>query len=66
MYFTQPLPPLTGCDSKSIFNQITVGLNSEFTFETNGLNKAKEPSLPHYLPLRRKQILSRALTQSEI
>ena len=39
-------------DTKSIFKQSTAGLNSLFFIsQTDCLTKAKEPSLPNYLPI---------------
>ena len=36
-------PPIIGCDTRSIFKQITAGLNSEFSFsETGYLIEAKK------------------------
>ena len=40
------------CDTRSIFKWSTAGLKSEFSFsETDCLTKAKETSLPYYLPI---------------
>ena len=36
---------------EKIFKQCTAGLNSEFSFSTGDQTKAKEPSLPNYLPI---------------
>ena len=42
-----PTPlPWARCDTKSILRWITDGLNLKFSF-----SKAKEPSLPNYLPI---------------
>ena len=44
------LPRAAG-DTLLIFNRTTAGLNSEFTFLTVCLTKAKEPSLSYYLSI---------------
>ena len=42
-----------GCDTRSIFKRTTIGLNLEFSFSKIGsCKKAKEHSLPCYLPIR--------------
>ena len=44
------LQPQLEYDTRSIFKQSKAGLNSEFSYSSNGfLIKAKEPSLPYYL-----------------
>ena len=55
-----PLPtPLHGQDVTQIFKRSLIGLNSEFSFSGIGyLNKAKEPSLPHYLPIAGRRIIN--------
>ena len=40
-----------GCDTRSVFNQNKAGLNSVFFSLIDCLAKAKEPSLPYYLPI---------------
>ena len=63
----------TGYNTRSFLKRGTEDLNSEFSFSLTGCrNKAKEPSLPHHLPVaggvrRRDGFMSipRALTQSE-
>ena len=46
------LPPWIGCDTRSILKLSRAGLNSEFSISQSGcLSKAKNPSLPFYLPI---------------
>ena len=47
-----------GCDTMSNFKRSLTGLNSEFSFsQTSCLTKAKEPSLPYYLPIAGGRII---------
>ena len=68
--YPTPLPG-GGCDTRSIFKQSRIVLNSEIFFSKSScLTKAKEPNLHNYLPIvegRRKgfMLLQRALVQSE-
>ena len=44
------------CDTRSIFKQSKVGLNSQFSFSLIGcLTKVKEPNLPYYLYIAGKE-----------
>ena len=52
MYLLTNPSTRAGCDTRSMFKWSLTGLNSEFSFSLTGcLIKAKEPDLPHYLPL---------------
>ena len=47
------------CDTRSIFKRSFTDLNTEFSFSLNGCNaKAKEPSLPNYLPIAGEKIIT--------
>ena len=49
--FTNP-SARAGYNTRSIFKQSLTGLNSEFSFSLSScIIKAKEPSLPYYLPI---------------
>ena len=43
--------PQAGFDTRSIFEQSTANLNSEFSIQISCLTKAKELSLSYYLPI---------------
>ena len=44
------------CDTRSIFKRSKVGLSSEFSFFLTSCQiKAKEPSLPNYLPIAKRR-----------
>ena len=54
----QPKPYLSTPHTRSIFKWSLTGLNSEFSFsKTSSLTKAKEPSLPYYLPIAGGRII---------
>ena len=69
--FTNP-SSWEGCDTGSIFQGSLTCLNSEISFSKTGcLTKAKEPSLPYYLPLAGRRIIRfipfpRVLVQCEM
>ena len=55
--FTNP-STRAGYDTRSIFKHSLTGLNSEFSFsQTSCHTKAKEPSLPYYLPIAGGRII---------
>ena len=51
MYVLNNLTIRAVWDTRSVFQRSLTGLNSQFSFSYTGcLTKAKEPSLPYYLP----------------
>ena len=57
IYLSNPYAQ-TGCDTRSNFKRILIGLNSEFSFSKAGCHvKVKEPSLHNYLSIARGRIV---------
>ena len=53
-----PCSKQVGYDTRSIFKWSFTGLNSEFSFSlTSCQTKAKQPSLPYYLPIGGRRII---------
>ena len=59
LYTYLPNPSVwSAYDTRSIFKRSSTGLNSEFSFSlTACYTKAKEPSLPNYLPITGERII---------
>ena len=63
--FNKPHYQKAECDIRSIFNQSKASLNSAFSFSQTGcLTKAKEPSVPYYLPIAEERNKNHAFPKS--